>query len=923
MPFSFSGFFDFGDLSSNAPMLHATVVHLPVALAMLGLPFILAALVLGERSVAARVLAFAAYVALAGAALLAVKTGELATRLLPGTLPERLQEAVGRHQEMAEQVVWFGAVTAAIIALGFVRARRLRLAALSVAALSGVATLLWVAQTGRLGAKLVYGDGVGAPAIVIETRMYSAQGAAAGAHATPRPETGEASSDPERGPDREALLASLPADVSYTQNVEPVFRDHCYSCHSGATPEHDLNLSSFAGVLRGGAKRGPAVIPGHPDDSPIMKHVRGEYQPRMPKGELPLSPDRVLLIEKWIAQGARESAGAPVAQERVSREAPWQRLTAELLDEPERLEQVEVRRDLRYVLTASAPEPARDNTVAPARLDRFTLFDEDALRRVTREMRVASLPPAPAPPAIGGVAHPIDAFIAGQLTAAGLEYPAEVCSDETFVRRVYLDVLGVIPSPAEIEAFVGDGGAGHRERLIDALLDQTTGYAAHWVPFWEDALCSTPNTISDPQKSKKDATLGEHGHYADWIFDSFKKNRPFDLWVSELFDARMPGHQKDYVLRWVQMEVLQSAANAAQVFLGTSMKCASCHNHFSNPEWTQSRFFELAGFFSTDDLEVVRCEKHTGRYISPKFVFDLPGMDLDAPPGLEARSARLAQLMVDPLNPRFAKTLVNRLWQRFLGEGLYEPIDDLREDRRASHPELLEWLAQDFMRNGFDVKHTMRLILTSQTYQRPFRADWVEEFAPEHPDAPRYFRSPHLRRLTAEQMLDSARKALGRAWDGDARTFRAAELSPLPLALGRAATRNEVSTKRPADPAVLQSLELMNGREFHDLVYASPVVETIGRELAAQGASRSLADRIYLGVLSRRSSDDEARTTMEYLDRARQETAFTPASNVDVPAKRVAVAARPGGAGNTVQESAAVGDVFWALFVSPEFQYNH
>ena len=200
--------------------------------------------------------------------------------------------------------------------------------------------------------------------------------------------------------------------------------------------------------------------------------------------------------------------------------------------------------------------------------------------------------------------------------------------------------------------------------------------------------------------------------------------------VAELIDPTMPGHKKAgqsnangkistvaYIRNDTHVDTIQSAANTAQVFLGTGMKCASCHSHFENKEWPQARFLAFAGLFAPKDLELIRCEKHSGQYVPSRFAFDLPDAPTTVPAEEEARLHRLAQLLVDPTNPRFAQTVVNRLWKRYLGLGLFEPADDFRLERPASHPELLAWLADDLMRHGFDLKHTIRLILTSRTYQ--------------------------------------------------------------------------------------------------------------------------------------------------------------------------------------------------------------
>lgn len=233
-----------------------------------------------------------------------------------------------------------------------------------------------------------------------------------------------------------------------------------------------------------------------------------------------------------------------------------------------------------------------------------------------------------------------------------------------------------------------------------------------------------------------------------------------------------------YIKNETHEETLQSAANVSQVFLGTGMKCASCHSHFLNKEWPQARFTAFAGMFAPADLELIRCEARTGQRIPAKFPFELDGMSLEVPTDLNNRLHRVAQMLVDPLNPRFSKSIVNRLFKRYLGLGLIEPADDFRSDLPASHPELLDWLAQDLVRHDFDLRHTLRWILTSRTYQTAYRPERADRFDILKPSEPRYFRSPTLRRLTAEQWLDSIRRITRKEWK--TKTGRIARKTPLP-----------------------------------------------------------------------------------------------------------------------------------------------
>jgi hypothetical protein len=334
------------------------------------------------------------------------------------------------------------------------------------------------------------------------------------------------------------------------------------------------------------------------------------------------------------------------------------------------------------------------------------------------------------------------------------------------------------------------------------------------------------------------------------------------------------------------------------------MKCASCHNHCLNKEWPQARFTAFAGLFATNDLELIRCEKHSGHFVAAAFPFDLPDAPRKVPKDLNERLHYMTTLLIDPANPRFAKTIVNRLWKRYLGLGLFEPVDDYRLDRAASNPPLLNWLADDFMRHNYDLKHTIRLILTSRTYQLRYDPSLEDHFEVQNPDQPRFARSPSLRRLTAEQFVDSLHEAAAVQWDRH-RLFRSVTSTAFTRAVGKPAARNEICTARSDDVAVVQSLELLNGTELHDLTYNGEILD----ELASQTDRKRIVDDLYWTVLSRPPTRRELELGLHYL-RDGQSAAPSPTLVAD------AKTSKP-----RDPSTAPLGDMLWALAVSPEFQY--
>lgn len=520
-------------------------------------------------------------------------------------------------------------------------------------------------------------------------------------------------------------------------------------------------------------------------------------------------------------------------------------------------------------------------------------LDSEQLLVKRRQERLEQLPPAPTPPAAEAPAvNPIDAFIADRWPSAAGQPQPERCDDATYLRRIYLDVIGVVPTLTEANRFLASAAdQAKREKLVDQLLARASDYAAHWTAFWEDALAS--------QNVLAQGGILTRGNYRDWLLASFEHNRPYDVMVAELIDPTMPGRKgpgtqevlgSKFTIEYVRNEdhtvTLQTAANIGQVFLATSMKCASCHDHFENSEWPQDRFLAFAGLFAPADLEKIRCELKSGQKVPAKFPFELPGDTAGVPADLPGRLHLVAQSITDPANPRFAKAIVNRLWKRYLGLGLFEPADDFRLDVPASHPELLEWLARDFAEHGYDLKHTIRLILTSRTYQLRYDPRLEDHFAVGQKNAPRYFRSPGLRRLTAEQLLDSIRMAAAGQLAPAERTFLDGRSTALSRALGRPASRNEISTARPDDAAVVQALELVNGAELHAMIYANPLfAETSGKQ-----DPRRLVDRLYRAVLNRPATAAERNAGRAFLQGADS-------------------------------QSDGIKDMFWALVCSPEFQY--
>ena len=345
-------------------------------------------------------------------------------------------------------------------------------------------------------------------------------------------------------------------------------------------------------------------------------------------------------------------------------------------------------------------------------------------------------------PVQGGWSHPVDRLLQPYFAQRKIT-PAPPVDDRTFARRAYLDVIGLLPAPDRLQAFLADARPDKRERWVHTLLADHRRYAEHWLTFWNDALRNDYRGTGYIDGGRK--------QISDWLYGALARNLPYDLFVSQLVNpsTEAEGFIKGIVWRGAvnasQTPELQAAQNIAQVFLGVNLKCASCHDSFIN-DWTLADAYGLASVYATHSLEMFQCDKPTGKRAPVKFLYPELG-SLDAQASQAERQRRLADIMTCRENGRLSRTIVNRLWARFMGRGLVEPLDDM--EQAAWCPDLLDWLAEDLARHGYNLKHTIRRILTSRAYQLPAvnleeirRADFV-------------FNGPAVRRLSAEQFRDA------------------------------------------------------------------------------------------------------------------------------------------------------------------------
>lgn len=345
--------------------------------------------------------------------------------------------------------------------------------------------------------------------------------------------------------------------------------------------------------------------------------------------------------------------------------------------------------------------------------------------------------------------HPIDDLLSRYFAGKGGAFPNAV-DDRIFARRAYLDVTGLLPAPEKLDAFLTDAAEDKRAKLVAALLADKGGYADHWLTFWNDLL----------RNDYKGAGFIDGGRkqISGWLHRALIENKPYDRFVAELVNPTRESEGFTRGIIWrgnvsaAMLPPMQAAQNVSQVFLGINLKCASCHDSFVN-DWSLADAYGLAAVYSEETLELVHCDKPTGKKAAARFLYPEIGV-IEAGAARPERLKRLAEIITSPKDGRLARTMVNRLWARLMGRGLVEPLDDM--EKPAWNRDLLDWLAEDFVAHGYDLKHTIATICTSRAYQLP---------AVEGPGEKEafVFRGPLTRRLTAEQFSDAV-SLLGGEW---------------------------------------------------------------------------------------------------------------------------------------------------------------
>jgi hypothetical protein len=696
--------------------------------------------------------------------------------------------------------------------------------------------------------------------------------------------------------------------LHFANDIVPLLTRHgCNAggCHGKASGQNGFKLSLFGfdpafdynALVK--EARGRRVFAAAPDNSLLLTKASG----RAPHGggrRMPADSEAYLTLRRWIAQGTPVGdARAPVLKKLAI--VPEQRIL-------ERHGQQQLAVLARYtdgtVRDVTRQAQFQSNEVPVAAVDddglvrTFDLSGEAtvmarymgsvAVFRATVPLgkRIGKYPDFPA-------SNYIDRLTLAKWKKLGIT-PSELCTDSEFIRRVTLDLCGKLPTPAQVRTFLADKRADKRARWIDRCLEDRD-YAAYFALRWGSIL--------------RNASLAgaEQAAYAfhDWIRDMIARNRPYDEFVRGIVAAAGEWQEAPAINWYWQMrddQLHQPVADTAQVFLGLRLQCAKCHHH-PYERWSQDDYYGLAGFFarlgrkgggepppyySARQRTTGEVNPRTGQPIEPKLL-DGPVLKVAAE---DDPRHKLVDWMAKPDNPFFATALCNRMWGHLMGRGLVDPVDDMRETNPPSNPELLDALAKDFIKHKFDVKHLLRTICNSRTYQLSSAANEYNKH--DRQNHARYYG----KRLIAEVLLDAVDQVCGTRtyFNKMSKSARAVDLphegfgSYFLDVFDRPPRSSACECARSSGANLSQVLHLTNSPEVEEKI----AYETgrVAKLIQAKASSAKAVEQLYLAALSRYPTKAEKRKALAYLARRKD-------------------------------QRRGLEDLVWVLLNTREFMFNH
>lgn len=501
----------------------------------------------------------------------------------------------------------------------------------------------------------------------------------------------------------------------------------------------------------------------------------------------------------------------------------------------------------------------------------------------------------------------LDRHIDAVLKREGLE-PSRQTNDAEFLRRIYLDMTGTIPTPEEVLEFVDDGAPNKRSKKIDELIGSKES-VDYWTLLWV-------NWLIGRRDDGDDRRIGLNG----WVYEALQTNMPYNQFVTELVAA--DGELKDnaagnYVLRYERSPVFLTS-HASRLFLGLPMQCAECHDH-KTEAWLQEDFYGVAAFFTgieseqkgyIQTIDMSGNNKSMENYLITNSsrqdrAMYVESMDESVPPRfldgteykgeLTKKRKALAEWMTAKTNPYFSKAIVNRIWKHFMGRAFVEPIDGFGEEYPATNPELLAWLAEDFVIHGYDLQHLMRIILNSKVYQRS------SETNKNNADDEIYYSHAYMKPLSAEQFFYSMlqatafeelqqRKAGGNLKKADVENMKREHLRRFIFLLDN----GEMEEIEAFNGTVPQALMMINGSLVNNSANYKERGSFVNYVLDNWRDTIDRVEFIYLSVLSRKPTSKEQTYFQRYLERSLYR-----------------------------DKDLAYEDLYWVLLNSAEFSLNH
>ncbi|MBM4069029.1 MAG: DUF1553 domain-containing protein [Planctomycetes bacterium] len=698
--------------------------------------------------------------------------------------------------------------------------------------------------------------------------------------------------------------------VTFEFDVQPILTR--FGCNSGPCHGKSRGQNGFALSLLGfdadfdyssliHESRGRRVLPAAPEHSMLLSKPAGQ----MPHGggkRFEVGSPPYEMLRAWIRAGApRTPADAPRIV-RVITEPAGRRLAAKQGFQLRVI--AEYSDGSRRDVTEGSAFQSNDTTVAAVAGEGIVrsggLPGEAAIMaRYMNNIAVCTVT-IPLPGDVPDEAYrklprqnDIDELVWKKLPLLGI-LPSPPANEATFHRRAYLKAIGRLPTPAETQAFLADRSPDKRARLIDRLLERPE-YADFWANKWADLIRPNPYRVGIKAVWNLDA----------WLRDSFRKNKPYDQFARELVAAQGSTwrHGATVIFR-DRPDAVEIGASVSQLFLGVRLECAKCHHH-PFEVWSQDDFFGFAAFFArvghkgglsppiSGGEEIIFTMNagqlqhgRTGAAVAPK---TLAGKSLTLGPDDDPREV-LADWMTDKANPYFAKVMANRVWSELMGQGLVEPVDDIRATNPPSNGPLLDALADDFRRQGYDIKKLVRKIMLSHVFALSSRP--TERNVSDLKNFSRYYRQ----RMRAEVLLDAVNDVLGteESFAAMPAGSRAAQMwthraSSIFLdTFGRPDPNQDPPCERKTESTTPQVLHLMNSPALNRKL--SQDTARPAQLAASKKTSDNIVEELYLLAYGRLPSSDERATALEHLSRA-----------------------------TLVNRRRAVEDLFWAILNTPEF----